>query len=89
VSKNITTGVTATTFQPGKTMTRQEMASFIYRYYNSPAVTGSLTYSDAASVASWAVSAVNYCTAQKPHDRRGHQPSTPPAQPAAPWAPPC
>jgi 2',3'-cyclic-nucleotide 2'-phosphodiesterase (5'-nucleotidase family) len=64
VSKNITTGVTATTFQPGKTMTRQEMASFIYRYYNSPAVTGTLTYSDASSVSSWAVSAVNYCTAQ-------------------------
>jgi len=64
VSKNITTGVTPTTFLPGKTMTRQEMASFIYRYYNSPAVTGTLTYSDASSVAPWAVSAVNYCTAQ-------------------------
>jgi 5'-nucleotidase/UDP-sugar diphosphatase len=65
VEKGITKGITDTTFVPAQTMSRQEMAAFIYRYNNSPAVTGELTYTDAAQISSWAVDAVNYCTAQK------------------------
>jgi hypothetical protein len=65
VEKGITKGITDTTFVPAQTMSRQEMAAFIYRYNNSPAVTGELTYTDAAQISTWAVDAVNYCTAQK------------------------
>ena len=45
-------------------MSREQMATFIYKYAGAPAVTGGLTYSDKAGVSSWAVNAVNYCTAQ-------------------------
>lgn len=64
VKQGITTGLTTTTFGPETTMSREQMATFIYKYVGAPAVTGGLTYSDKASVSSWAVAAVNYCTAQ-------------------------
>lgn len=65
VSKGITKGMTATTFGPSVTMSREQMATFIYAYAGTPAVTGELSYTDKTAVSSWAVSAVNYCTAQK------------------------
>ena len=65
VEKGITKGITDTTFEPNKLMSREQMASFIYRYYNAPAVTGELSYTDASAVSAWAVDAVNYCSANK------------------------
>lgn len=39
VQQEITTGTTASTFSPDKTVTRGEIATFFYRYKGSPAVT--------------------------------------------------
>jgi parallel beta-helix repeat protein len=39
VQQQITTGTTASTFSPDKTVTRGEIATFFYRYQGSPAVT--------------------------------------------------
>ena len=65
VGKGITSGMTATTFGPTVTMSRQQMAAFIYKNAGSPAVTGELSYTDKTAISTWAVDAVNYCTAQK------------------------
>ena len=64
VSNGITAGRTTTTFAPGDTMSREEMAVFIYKYCSAPAAAGTLTYTDASAVSDWAVSAVSYCTAK-------------------------
>ena len=61
VQKEITYGVSDTTFEPKKTMSRQEMAAFIYRYYSSAAENTALTFSDNGEIAEWAVEAIAYC----------------------------
>jgi len=57
------------TFAPDKAVTREEMAKILYTYevYKGAAkVTDyTLTYTDAASIASWAKEAVAYCTTAK------------------------
>lgn len=61
VQKGITKGVSDTSFAPNTMMTRQEMATFIYRYYGSPSVSGTLSFSDSGQVAAWAKKSVLYC----------------------------
>jgi 5''-nucleotidase/2'',3''-cyclic phosphodiesterase and related esterases len=58
--KGITTGATETTFEPDEMLTQQQVATFIYRYYGMPEVSGELAYE---GVEDWAVNAVIYYTA--------------------------
>ena len=60
VSTKVTSGTSATTFNPNGLVSRQEMAVFIYRAGGSPSVTKAIPVSDAAQVASWARDAVAY-----------------------------
>lgn len=46
------------TFAPNNNITRQEYAAILYRYENSPAVSGSLNFPDANEVSSWAKDAI-------------------------------
>ncbi|MDO4168093.1 MAG: S-layer homology domain-containing protein, partial [Eubacteriales bacterium] len=46
------------TFAPNDNITRQEYAAILYRYENSPAVSGSLDFTDANTVSSWAKNAM-------------------------------
>jgi len=61
VAEGITTGTSSTTFAPAANMTRQEMATFIYRHFDKPEVTGELPFADSASVADWAEAATMFC----------------------------
>ena len=47
----VTTGVTATTFEPGMNITRAQLVTMMYRYENSPALSGILTFTDSADIA--------------------------------------
>ena len=59
--KGITTGITATTFGPNQAITRSQAVTFLYRYNNEPAVTGTNSFVDVSSTAyyddavTWAV----------------------------------
>ena len=53
----ITTGTTATTFEPAKTLTRGEWITMLYRAAGSPAVTGSNKFTD---VPTWCRDAVQW-----------------------------
>ena len=57
VGKGITSGATETTFEPDELLTQQQTATFIYRYYGTPEVSGELVYD---GVEDWAVNAVIY-----------------------------
>ena len=46
MEKGITNGTTATTFAPNATVTRGQTVTFLYRYADSPAVTGSMAFTD-------------------------------------------
>ena len=58
-------GRTDTTFDPNAKLTRQEMATILYRYsvYKGAAevTKPEISFTDAASIASWAEAAVSYC----------------------------
>lgn len=59
----ITNGDSSTTFGPGKTVTRQEMAVFMYNYakakgYTLPENRQAVTFADGSAIASWAAEAV-------------------------------
>lgn len=57
----IVTGKTANTFDPNGAVTRQEIAAILWRYAGSPSGSGSLYgYTDASSVSSYAVSAMQW-----------------------------
>ena len=43
---------------PLGTITREQLAAMLYRYAGSPAVSGTLTFADSASVSSWAQDAM-------------------------------
>ena len=60
VNAKVTSGTSATTFNPNSLVSRQEMAVFIYRAGGTPAVTETIPAPDAAQVASWARDAVAY-----------------------------
>lgn len=51
-------GISDTAFAPGSGITREQAVTMLYRYADSPAVTGTLSFTDAASVSSWAYDAV-------------------------------
>jgi len=62
----IVNGVTAAAFAPAETLTREQMATMLYRYAvysGAPEETGmALPYADAASIHDWALPGVAYCT---------------------------
>lgn len=62
----IVEGLTETTFGPTESISRQQMATILYRFalYNGAAAVteASLSYDDAASVADWAGLGVTYCS---------------------------
>jgi hypothetical protein len=62
----IVNGVTAASFAPAETLTREQMATMLYRYAvysGAPEETGmALPYADAASIHDWALPGVAYCT---------------------------
>jgi hypothetical protein len=61
---SIVNGTSATTFAPDDFVTREQIAAILYRYNNSPAVSGSLAaYPDAGSVSTYAISAITWATA--------------------------
>lgn len=64
----IVEGITATTFSPDNTLTREQMAAIVYRYAVLKGATVqtdlTLKYSDSASVDDWAKAGVAYCTAK-------------------------
>ncbi len=67
VAAGITTGVTEDRFDPNGVVTREQLASFIYRYAQSKGqgFTGewmfNLDYSDAGKISSWADEAMHWC----------------------------
>lgn len=59
----IVTGATATTFQPGNNVTRQQAATILYRMlkhkgYKSTTTAASLTFNDAAQISDYAKEAI-------------------------------
>ena len=54
----IVTGYDAGTFRPDAPITRQQLATMLYRYAGSPAVEGSLSFPDADGVADYAEAAM-------------------------------
>lgn len=64
----IVTGITETTFEPLTALTRQQMATLLYRYavYNGAAEQTDLTlsFADADTVAAWAAPGVAYCAGE-------------------------
>ena len=61
-SEGITTGTTATTFDPNGTCVREQVVTFLYRYFGEPDTVGTSVFTDVVSTAyyydavSWAVS---------------------------------
>lgn len=51
VEKGITSGTSATTFSPDKTVSRAEMATFLWRYAETPAITGTGSFTDVSTSA--------------------------------------
>ena len=47
---------------PESPITREQMATMLYRYADSPEVSGELRFTDAAQVSAWARDAVKWCT---------------------------
>ncbi len=66
-NNGLVSGTSATTFEPNRSITRQEMACMIYNYarlFYSTEASGSTplsSYSDGSSVSSWARTSVNWC----------------------------
>lgn len=64
VEQGITTGTSATTFQPTGRITREQLAVFLHRYAGKPDAAADLAaYRDAASVGSYAVDAMAWANA--------------------------
>ena len=60
----IVTGYDDGTFRPGKTLTREQMAVMLARYFARSGVTaqGSLDFTDAGKISGWAAGGVSVCT---------------------------
>ncbi len=56
----VTNGVSDGT-DPNGTVTREQLAAMLYRYFGSPAVSGSLSFADASSVSEYAHDAMQWC----------------------------
>lgn len=68
LNTNITTGLDATHFAPGKSLTRQELVTFLYRFakqmdYDVTKTTDLSAYTDAADVQPYAVEAFQWAVA--------------------------
>ena len=46
---------------PNGTVTREQLAAMLYRYFGSPAVSGNLSFADASSVSEYAHDAMQWC----------------------------
>lgn len=46
---------------PNGTVTREQLAAMLYRYFGSPSVSGSLSFADASSVSEYAHDAMQWC----------------------------
>ena len=65
VAEGITNGTSATTFEPNKAVTRQELATFLYRYAGEKATEADLSkYTDADQIADWALEAMAWANAE-------------------------
>ena len=69
VSNGITTGLDATHFAPGKSLTRQELVTFLYRFagtmgYDRTATTELSAYTDADQIQPYAVKAFQWAVAE-------------------------
>ncbi len=64
-NNGVVKGTSDTTFAPGDSITRAQTVTMLYRYAKSPAVTGTLSFTDAASIASWAYDAVLWASQNK------------------------
>ena len=60
VRNRIMSGYTADTFGPHDPITREQLAAILWRYAGSPAAEAGEAYADEASIASWAVTAVDW-----------------------------
>ena len=60
VRNRIMSGYTASTFGPHDPVTREQLAAILWRYAGSPAAEAGEAYADEASIASWAVTAVDW-----------------------------
>ena len=60
VQNHIMSGYTAGTFGPHDPVTREQLAAILWRYAGSPAAETGEAYTDEASIASWAVTAVDW-----------------------------
>ncbi len=60
VRNRIMSGYTASTFGPHDPITREQLAAILWRYAGSPAAEAGEAYADEASIASWAVTAVDW-----------------------------
>lgn len=56
----VTNGVSDGT-DPNGTVSREQLAAMLYRYFGSPAVSGSLSFADASSVSEYAHDAMQWC----------------------------
>ncbi len=64
VEQGITNGISASAFDPNGAITREQLATFLYRYAGSPAVKADLSgYRDAGSVGSYAKEAMGWANA--------------------------
>lgn len=60
-ANGIVTGYSDGTFQPDKSVTREQLAAILYRYAGSPQEIGTLSgFNDAGSVSDYAVNAVSW-----------------------------
>ena len=55
------TGTLVVRTDPNGTVTREQLAAMLYRYFGSPAVSGSLSFADASSVSEYAHDAMQWC----------------------------
>ena len=61
-NSGITNGVTETSFEPTRNITRAQLVTMLYRYEGSPALSGVLTFTDSADIAVPYRSAVLWAT---------------------------
>ena len=65
-SEGIVNGVTDTTFAPNQPVTREQIATFLYRYSGEPEVEGDnlAKFEDSGKVSKYAVNAMNWAVSQ-------------------------
>ena len=56
----VVSGYSDSAFGPNDPLTREQLATILWRYAESPAVAGSASFADESDIASWAASAVDW-----------------------------